>query len=219
MVDRVDLRTLERKAYLTYHQDGIVDIFIGLAIITFGVLFLPWFIESSGSAFAVIFILWIGSYASVKRAITVPRIGYVEFKTRRQSRVIALALLLVVINVILFLITTLDLLAPELRTFLNTYGVTLIAFIVGGLFILCGYLVEIQRFIGYGVVALVVFLINQFFPMHLSIPIVVLGVVIAAFGFVLLYQFLRKYPKAKREFEFDDPWEEDPEANEGGKVH
>ena len=219
MAERVDLRTLERKAYLTYHQDGIVDIFIGLAIITFGVLFLPLFIESSWPAFSVIFILWIISYASVKRAITVPRIGYVEFKMRRQRRVMALALLLVVINVILLLLTALGFLTPELRTFLNTYGVTLIAFIVGGLFIVCGYILEIQRFMGYGVVAIVVFLIDQFFPMHLAIPIIVLGVVITVYGFVLLYQFLRKYPRAKREFEFDDSWEEDPEANKGGEIH
>ena len=217
MAERVDLRTLERKAYLTYHQDGIVDIFIGLAIVAFGALFLPWFIENSWSAFSVIFILWIISYASVKRAITVPRIGYVEFKARRHSRVIALALLLVVINVILFLITALGLLTPELRTFLNTYGVTLIAFIVGGLFILCGYLVEIQRFMGYGVVAIIVFLTTQFLPMHLSFPITALGLVITVYGFVLLFRFIRKYPKADSEVDLDDPWEANTELGGGNE--
>ena len=54
MAERVDLRSLERKAYLTYHQDGIVDIFIGLAIAVFGALFLPLFLESSWPAFPVI---------------------------------------------------------------------------------------------------------------------------------------------------------------------
>jgi hypothetical protein len=27
--DRIDLKSIERKAYTSYHEDGIIDIFIG----------------------------------------------------------------------------------------------------------------------------------------------------------------------------------------------
>jgi len=41
MTEPSDLKALEKKAYTTYHRDGIIDIFLGLAIATFGVLLLP----------------------------------------------------------------------------------------------------------------------------------------------------------------------------------
>ena len=29
LTDRIDLKDIERKAYTSYHEDGIIDIFIG----------------------------------------------------------------------------------------------------------------------------------------------------------------------------------------------
>jgi len=217
MAERVDLKALERKAYLSYHQDGVIDIFIGLAIVTFGIMFLPPFIEIYWFAFSGLFVVWIISFAGIKRAITVPRIGYVEFKARRRMRLMLLIVLLTVINVVLFLIPALGLLTPELRLFLNMYGYALVALVVGGLYILFGYVTEIQRLMGYGIVTIVVFLIAQFFPMHFSIPVIVLGLVMTVYGFVLLFRFLRKYPKAEPEVELDDPWEAESEAG-GGSI-
>ncbi|MHA2429095.1 MAG: hypothetical protein ACXADB_13830, partial [Candidatus Hermodarchaeia archaeon] len=175
MNEKIDLQQLERKAYLSYHQDGVIDIFIGSAIVTFGLLFLPWVFEHLWMAFSGLFIIWVLGYAGVKRAITVPRIGYVEFKQHRRSRVMFIAVLLVIVNIVLFLIPALGLLTPELRIFLNVYGSTVAAFVVGGLFLLIGFMTELRRVMGYGVVALVVFLFIQFFPMHFSYPIIVLG--------------------------------------------
>ena len=217
MNERIDLRQLERKAYLSYHQDGLVDIVIGLAIITFGIMFLPWFIETSWMAFSGLFIVWVITFAGIKRAITVPRIGYVEFKARRRTRLMLLIGVLTVINVVLFLIPALGLLTPELRQFLTIYGYALVALVVGGLFILFGFVTEIQRLMGYGIIAFVVFLIAQFFPMHLSIPVIVVGLMMAVYGFVLLFRFLRKYPKVETENELDDPWEAETD-NGGGNV-
>lgn len=217
MAERVDLKALERKAYLSYHQDGLADIFIGLAIVTFGIMFLPWFIETYWFAFSGLFIVWVITFAGIKRAITVPRIGYVEFKAQRRTRLMLLIVLLTAINVVLFLIPALGLLTPELRQFLTTYGYALVALVVGGLFILFGYVTEIQRLMGYGIIAIVVFLIAQFFPMHLSIPVIVVGLVMTVSGFVLLFRFLRKYPKVEPNLELDDPWETESDIG-GGNV-
>ncbi len=208
MNENIDLQKLERKAYLSYHQDGVIDIFIGSAIVTFGVLFLPWVFEHLWMAFSGLFILWVVSYAGVKRAFTVPRIGYVEFKQHRRSRVMLIVALLFIINLVVFLIQALGLLTPELRIFLNVYGYLVVAFVVGGLFLLIGLLTGLRRVMGYGVVAIVVFLFLQFYPMHISYPIILLGLVITAYGCVLLFRFIQKYPKENSEVELEDPWEE-----------
>jgi hypothetical protein len=70
----------------------------------------------------------------------------------------------------------------------------------------------------YGVIALVVFLIAQISPMHLSIPIIVLGVVITVYGFVLLYRFIRRYPKVEPKVDFDDPCDSDTETSGGNEA-
>ncbi|MFX0078463.1 MAG: hypothetical protein ACFE8O_04425 [Candidatus Hermodarchaeota archaeon] len=208
MNENINLQQLERKAYLSYHQDGVIDIFIGSAIVTFGLLFLPGVVEHLWMAFSGLFIIWVLSYAGVKRAFTVPRIGYVEFKQHRRSRVMFIVVLLFIINIVLFLIPALGLLTPELRTFLNVYGYMVVAFVVGGLFLLIGFLTELHRVMGYGVVAIAVFLFLQFYPMHFAFPIIVLGLVMTVYGCVLLFQFIQKYPKEKSGVELEDPWEE-----------
>ena len=40
MVNKIDLKEIERKAYLSYHQDGLLDIFIGMFIFAFGLYIL-----------------------------------------------------------------------------------------------------------------------------------------------------------------------------------
>ncbi len=211
MNEKIDLQQLERKAYLSYHQDGVIDIFIGSAIVTFGLLLHPWVVEQLWMAFSGLFIIWVLSYAGVKRVFTVPRIGYVEFKQHRRIRVMLIVVLLFIINLVLFLIMALGILTPELRIFLNVYGFTVTAFVVGGLFLLIGFLTELHRVMGYGVVAIAVFLFLQFYPMHFSYPIIVLGLVMTTYGCVLLFQFIQKYPKEKSGVEFEDPWEEPTE--------
>lgn len=217
MNESIDLQQLERKAYLSYHQDGVIDIFIGSAIVTFGLLFLPWVFEYLWMAFSGLFIIWVLFYAGVKRVVTVPRIGYVEFKQHRRSRVMFIVLLLFIINIVLFLISALGLLTPELRFFLNVYGYSVTAFIVGGIFLLIGFLTELRRVMGYGVVAIAVFLFLQFYPMPFSYPIIVLGLVMTTYGCLLLFQFIKKYPKENSEVELDDPWDEETELG-GGNV-
>lgn len=217
MNEKIDLQQLERKAYLSYHQDGVIDIFIGSAIVTFGLLFLPWVFEHLWMAFSGLFIIWVLSYAGVKRAFTVPRIGYVEFKQHRRSRVMLIVVLLFIINLLLFLIQALGILTPELRIFLNMYGYMVTAFVVGGLFLLIGFLTDLRRVMGYGVVAIAVFLFAHFYPMPFSYPIIVLGLVMTTYGCVLLFQFIKKYPKENSGVELEDPWEEKTELD-GGNV-
>ncbi|MDO8125244.1 MAG: hypothetical protein Q6364_12815 [Candidatus Hermodarchaeota archaeon] len=208
MNESINLQQLERKAYLSYHQDGVIDIFIGSAIVTFGLFLLPWVVEYLWMAFSSLSIIWVLIYAGVKRAFTVPRIGYVEFKKHRRSRVMLIAVLLFIINLVFFLIQALGLLTPELRIFLNVYGFMVLAFVVGGLFFLIGFLTELHRVMGYGVVAIAVFLPLQFYPMHFSYSIILLGLVMTAYGCVLLFRFIRKYPKENSGVEHEDPWEE-----------
>lgn len=206
MTEHIDLKALERKAYTSYHQDGIVDIFLGLAIVIFGILLHPILIENMFYLMGGFFITWFISYAIVKKSITVPRIGYVEFKPSRRYRLVFLLSFLVILNLAIFAIMAFGF-TPELRAFLNQYGLLVIAVVVGGLFVFFGCVTQIYRLCGYGAVAFLVFVITYFFVLYLSIPLIALGLVIAVTGFVLLFRFLRKYPKVKPGEESFEVWE------------
>ncbi len=77
-----DLKALERKAYLSYHNDGLLDAGVGLIFLMFGigiVFDVPWL----AGVFAA---LGISSYAGLKAAITMPRVGLVRFNPKRRRR-------------------------------------------------------------------------------------------------------------------------------------
>ncbi len=207
MTEHVDLKALERRAYTSYHQDGIVDIFLGLAIVTLSIILL--FFETIFYLIGGILVVWVVSYAGAKRSITVPRIGYVEFKQSRRYRVMFLVTLLLVLNFVIFAIMAFGLLTPELRIFLNQYGLLVVAGVVGGLFALFGWVTQVYRLSGYGALAFLVFIITHVFQLHLFFPIFVLGLTITVTGFVMLYQFVQKYPKVESSEGSYDNWEDE----------
>lgn len=204
MTERLDLKRLERKAYTSYHQDGIVDIYLGLAIITFAITLMPMLINMAFLLVGGLSVVWILSYAGSKQTITVPRVGYVEFKKHRRSRIVFLALFLFILNLVLFAIFSSDLLRTQLNALINQYGLYLVAVVVGGLFALSGWVTQISRFYGYGGVTFLAFVVAQVFLLQLFLPVMALGIAITATGFVLLYRFLVKYPKPEPGVHWDD---------------
>ena len=90
MSEGLDLKQLERKAWTSYLQDGIWDIFLGLLLLLLwmGPLFLDpielpamRMAAETGLTALLILAFWAG-----KRYITLPRLGRAEFGPARQSR-------------------------------------------------------------------------------------------------------------------------------------
>ncbi len=63
------------------------------------------------------------------------------------------------------------------------------------LLVLIGFMLDLQRFYAYGVVFLISGIFTFLEPVLPLLPLIVVGCVILAYGFVLLYQFLKQYPK------------------------
>lgn len=88
MNERINLKELERRAWTSYFQDGLWDIFLGLLLLNFGIapLFeaithLPYLV-SYLSIIAVAELIFLGG----KKYITIPRIGRVTFDHSRQIK-------------------------------------------------------------------------------------------------------------------------------------
>ncbi len=82
-MDRISLKELEKKAFTSYHQDGLLDIFLGIGIIVFGLGMATDQFYFGSIMPAILFPLW----AAAKKAITIPRIGLVNFSPERKIRI------------------------------------------------------------------------------------------------------------------------------------
>lgn len=202
MTKENSLREIEKKTYMSYHQDGLLDIFIGIYVLLFGIGILlrtmddfsMWFIIPA--IFPAIMIpIWI----SAKKRITMPRIGYVKFGVRGVNKMMAMFLGLMVAGLGAFMVFGLGASVGEgwaltLRDFFISNSMLIIgigAVIVSSLF---AYTMGLKRLYGYGLLIFVLFFTGYFIAIPFEYLLLTIGFVIIISGFVLLMQFIRKYP-------------------------
>ncbi len=213
MVDKIDLKSLEKKAYRSVFNDGLWDLFIGLLILNFGIgplfnlLFdLPEFffiiISSILWNFMALLIFILG-----KKYITTPRVGYVKFGPERKSKQLKLKIFLMIVfivNVILLIfplsgIINYSQITPFLITLLLGIGIFAFPFSV------IAYFLDYTRLYYYAFsIAIGFFLINLITPIvgnPLGIIIIfgVIGVIIVIIGLYYFILFLKKYPLSREE--------------------
>ena len=187
---------------MSYHQDGLLDIFIGIYVLLFGMGILlmtltdfsTWFIIPA--IFPAIMIpIWI----SAKRRITMPRIGYVNFGIRGVNKMMAIFIGLMVAGLGVFMVFGLGTSMGEgwaltLRDFFISNSMLIIsigALIVSSLF---AYTMGLKRLYGYGLLIFILFFTGHFITIPFEYFLLTIGFVIIISGFTLLLQFIRKYP-------------------------
>jgi len=197
---KTSLREIERRTYMSYHQDGILDIFVGVYVLLFGLgislmtvtEFSTWFVIPA--IFPAIMVpIWI----SAKKRITMPRIGYVKFGSRGANKLMAVFLGLMVAGLgtfMAFSFSSSQAWALTLRNLIISNGMIVIgisATCISGLF---AYTMGLNRLYAYGILTLVLFLAGHFIAIPFGYLLLAIGLVMIINGFVLLTQFIRKYP-------------------------
>ena len=81
MTQNNDFKELANRAYMAYHQDGIIDILLGAGIVGFGMQML-----FDSSAFMILTWMPFLFYMPLKNHITAPRFGYVRFTGEQEER-------------------------------------------------------------------------------------------------------------------------------------
>jgi hypothetical protein len=191
MSQEQDFKKLQQRTYQSYHQDGLIDIIIGLAIIGYGLM-----LAFDSSVF--IFMGWmpIIFYMPLKNRLTVPRIGYVKFTSSNTKIGIAAAIVLLVIllGIFIFLVAGPNNISPQLSTWLSQYYLLLL----GGISALCfagaALLTRITRFYIYALLILFTFSAGTWLGIQPPIIVIATGALIELVGVWLLVRFLRNYP-------------------------
>lgn len=195
MNQKINLKEIERKAYTSYHQDGILEIAIAFTILIFAVVMLgdmPWMGGMAG-------ILAVSVYAGMKKLVTIPRIGYVKFPQQRSQKIVALTLVLgiasMVAGLFAFMQTTSSGTPDWLLFLIDNYMLT-IGVAVAVLFLLGSYALKTKRISVYSLLTLVMFVGGHFLSFPLYYYLTVLGIIILASGFAMMIRFVNMYPKA-----------------------
>jgi len=170
MTKQNSLREIEKKAYMSYHQDGLLDIFVGLYALAFGlgmiadkILEFGFGAIMPGILIAIVLPIWI----QAKRKITMPRIGFVKFGTRGSNKLFALLLGLAVAGLGVFMLFGVFLATGQIGRpwwieILFQYGMIWIglgAAVIGSLF---AYTMGLKRLYGYGLLTLALFVSGYF---------------------------------------------------------
>jgi hypothetical protein len=210
MTAEINLKEVERRAWRSFFQDGLWDIYLGLLLLAMGVS--AWLSDqdiSEVTHFAIyipllllsMVVLWAG-----KRFITVPRMGRVKTGPKGKARKRKARVLLffsVVVGLALFLVALAAYNHPagwaSLIEYLLPAVWALNMLIVFGL---GAYFLEFNRLYLHGVLyALAVpvdFLVGELTGVRLgAIAFIVPALVILLVGGVVFFRFLRDYPLPK----------------------
>jgi hypothetical protein len=209
MATDMDFRQIERKAWMSFFEDGLLDVFMGLNLLAVGIPgLLPSFFASElrqNAAYVALmvpalFVYWLG-----KRFITMPRIGRARFGPTRKSKQRKTAVLYsisVLAGLIVFLVFQMWTTGPSQGTPWSAPAVIALGIGAWMLLILglASYFMDFTR--GYVVAALYALAFSGTILLHNPIMLITAGAVATLMGLIVFVRFLRRYRKpAKVGFE------------------
>ncbi|NVM53600.1 MAG: hypothetical protein HWN66_07835 [Candidatus Helarchaeota archaeon] len=193
MTEEIDLKSIERKAYTSYHQDGLIDIMIGITLIWFTFFMLSELFWLGGIIIPTLIPVYIG----VKQKLTIPRIGYVKFGMKGKGRMYVV-LGIIMVFTFLGLLFAIMFAEPSARAWieliLGNYYNLIIAGIAGGLTLMMAMSSGITRFYLYAALSIGLFIIAQIFNIDLLFSFSFIGVCFIVLGIITLIRFLRENP-------------------------
>ncbi|MFW9938300.1 MAG: hypothetical protein ACFFD5_11675 [Candidatus Thorarchaeota archaeon] len=205
---------MEKKAWRSTFQDGIWDIFFGLIFLGFGVAGLSALFDLPENQFfdigteiilipwniATVFFFYLG-----KKFITIPRLGFVKFGTKRKKTRKVIIIFLIVNVIFAFLLIILSFIGMSNLIQLNPL---LDPLLIGLLIItlplsILGFFLDFYRLIFYSLFAGLGFFLSELFypitgePFDLILSFCLIGSTIIIIGLIYLIKFLQKYPLSK----------------------
>jgi hypothetical protein len=195
-----NLKEIERRAYMSYHQDGLLDIFAGLYILGFGLgIFMQIIWDFSfgiiipGILVATVLPIWIAA----KRKLTIPRIGFVNFGLRGANKITAIFLGVIVLGLGAFFAFTMAVFQGGSRQWLDLIfqnGMLVVGFGSLAVCILFGYSMGLKRLYAYGLLAVIALVIGHFVGIFFAYILFALGITVMVTGVAVLIGFVKKYP-------------------------
>jgi len=185
-------KNLRTKLLMVYHEDGILDLVVGISV-----LMLAGVMGFDFPALIGLIGIPLTLYIPIKDSVSIPRIGYIRFETEQDTRKRLLTLLLIglgIFTVILLLGPLQSWLDPEFSTLLWRYDVVIFAVLLTGVLFAINQVLNNSRFLIYALLSLSFGLAAYFIGFRVWIATFAVGLIMETLGTVKLIKFLKKYP-------------------------
>lgn len=196
MSGRINLDDIERRAYLSYHEDGLIDIVLGIGLFIASLWVYVEMIWLMGG----IIVSLTPMYMGLKKKYTFPRIGEVTFsrdRTRRSQNSMTFLVIMNVVGVLLGFVFWMafsgDTRPQWILLMIDNYPV--VFGIAGGvIWAVVGYITDLTRFYRYSAATLVVIGSANFIPTPFVAHMLLLSVIVIISGYMQFQSFKGKYP-------------------------
>ncbi len=200
MTEDPSLKEIQRKVYLSFFQDGLWDIFLGLFILGWGLAILTELAYLVGAFFiSIYFTVW-----GVKKWLTYPRIGYARFSETSRRRIttrflilgVAVLLAGVMAGVVWGIGARPQWLADYFPLIFNGMLAAIVCFVA--------YWARVNRFYLYAVLIFLGAVFHLWMAIRWEFGFIGAGGIIVLIGVGMLIMFIRKYPKMVEEPQNED---------------
>lgn len=187
MAERISLKEIERKAWTSYFEDGLWDIFLGTMLLIGGIRSLTDNVWYTLLVLPLILVLPLG-----KKVITTSRLGHVKFGPARKRKLDKLTTGLIISVLAVFALLLL------IRSGLSFRGIPIspiMAVWIAAFFGVLAHYLDFRRLYAYGLLyGLSEVIWGQFGKLIGATIQTISGIAILLIGIVVLMRFLRKYP-------------------------
>jgi hypothetical protein len=195
MSENIDLKAIEKKIYLTYHEDGLMDLFMGITFLLVGIG--KYFGETSFITILPVIILLIAR--KMKRIVTFPRIGYVDFGSRatgkRRMYLLLMMCVPIILGVIIYFVSNRISVSTSAPNFMDEYGSLIYPSLMGIMLVIISFILEAKRMISYALLFVLAFVIAFFTDVNKAYSFMAIGLIVTVSGAFVLNRFVKKYPK------------------------
>lgn len=194
-----ELKELERRTYLTYMDDGLLDLFVGWFLFFFSAGVAP------GTDFPYLFMIaYIPIWLSAKRLIVYPRIGKVEFGPERKERMRKEKSFFVIflsaaslLGMLFFLLYTPGVFPEEIAQAVKGLKLVPLALIIAAGLAFLAYWKQLNRFYAYAILLGAMSVGGHALGAEPYLYFLIPGMMIGLAGLAQLINFTQRYPLPK----------------------
>jgi hypothetical protein len=214
MSQNIDLKAIEKKVFTSFHQDGLIDLFLGFIML---VSILSSTLDASGVSDSVRIAIYVPLmvvlgpvlYMLGKRYITFPRLGYVKLgsKQNRKRRIVIFSIITAVLLTLIILTVVLGNKAGNVGSVFGIkaefWSSAVVTLIIIGIFSIIAFVLMTPRFYLLGLIVGIsepLYMLVKYFTHIKYLGMIAYGipaVLLMILGTVVLKRFINKYPLPK----------------------
>jgi hypothetical protein len=206
MQDNTDLKILERKAFRSAFQDGLLDLLLGLIFFSSGISGLLPRIGISRHWITPVVLALPVLFVYAKRHITIPRMGLVKFGPSRKAyrkKILIIMIAFQIVTWIIYMLAVSSRLPGQDLTGLSLYfkrlSIGMMLFLLPFSFL--AYFLDIPRLYLLALMTSVGESLYDYLlvPWNGLLTMGISGITFILIGSFLLFRFVRKYPRAEED--------------------